>query len=592
MRNRIIYFLAIALISLSIKAQNKIADTLKRELIVVNAESLSLEKSTALDYRLSTSKPKINKSNFEFDKAKNFYTGYNIAEFNSLPNVQIKHPMLSKQKGYIDLSLGLMYDARLNFAYNILNTQKDLLSVSLSALHSNHNYSQDLIKNKMLYTGYKAGLDYQKNIKNNHLLYLSAYVDGSRNNLHGRYNPYNYPKELDFRNSNPIRNIYSIDLNAGIVDINKDDSRFSYILDFDFSLFNLSYTALQAREKLLENYLDRATGFDFRLKPNLSYDINGDHSLHLDNDIYLSKTSDDATGKLGLFSNIKPYYHYDSSSIDFRWYIKVGAMLGLDRTSKKTDFLISPYVDLSMKWALDNSDFFSRALDINFLIDGGNEFITHRDYFKESPYSYYLGILNPDRKNIGAKTTISYNFNKNTRLAIALSYDNFERVMENYFRVFRGVYKDYPYATYFRPSYNKYSRTSIIGNYNQNIPNYNINLDLFFMYNFYSSVQKRGVSKPKTETKLSISYKLASWLFSANYKLYTGLAYNGDYFGDTDYKKLDPYSRLGLRVAYNLNNKISFYADGSMAPTNSKNEYFIYYPEPSANLLIGFDYKF
>lgn len=362
-----IFFL---LIIFNIQAQLNESDSVKlsRELTLEKEYDPSVKDAVKINELPKIKEPEAPKAVIEFS---NFTVPYEVK-----PEIPLLKPgsyftdlSRSGKRGYLDLGVSTFVDIDGDLGYQLIDSDKDRLSIWGSHRSSNGKvkFLQDGEKQKMKINDNKFGISYDHKFDN-----LKFFIDG--NYTYSAFNYYGYNDSLALQNDsinkdkNQVNNIF--DATVGIVSDPKGDE-LNYLFKLNYSYFGQKYTMNMDYSGPKENYI--------RFDMDLNKPFDSDKLIGLSGSV--RSTSYSIKNKDFFFDyenyadiGLNPYFEYDGGL----WNVHLGVLVDI-LINHEDNFNLAPDIAFQFR-PKDNLLFYLNA-------KGGVTDNSNKNIFEENRYS-------------------------------------------------------------------------------------------------------------------------------------------------------------------------------------------------------------
>lgn len=319
--------LAMIFLSVNARAQSQDSASLKRELTLEKEYAPTIRDASRITIWPEMREPEASKTPVEFAK---YSVPYDIApQLITLPAGSFFTDLpFSKKRGYLKAGVGSFIDIDGDAGYQILNSEKDRLSIFGSHRSSNGKvaYLQDDTKQKMKLNDNLAGLDYVHDFGGMRLNLNTKYTY-SAFNYYGFTMPDNGPVLVSpvyviDKDINQVNNLFEI--GAGF--INDKPQELNYSLHLGFTSFGQKYAETDFSDGQKESRFLANLDVHKEFNSNMLIGVGGDfknYSYSSPDDYF---TLGDGYGNLGL----NPYFGIDGGNWNARLGLKVNLIFGSD----------------------------------------------------------------------------------------------------------------------------------------------------------------------------------------------------------------------------------------------------------------------
>lgn len=550
-----------------------LADTIRRELVVVNEREVELEEASPLwvepiepklqtkiipgrGYKITIPSPRLEVGALAI-------APYDLSLLPKLPK--------STKRGYLDLDLGLAFYGGLRAGYRLIQSEQDDLQLGAywEGLYNRRNITQQSASTKETLYGAIANYRHRAETFN---LGLSVDYSGGHYDYYGR-TPWGNAQLLG---ESPSRNFHYADLSLGLDNSDHAAERWHY----------QALASIGLRKNELNDYAGRdidANLLHLALDGAVSYQLFNETLLSLKAEFLLDKQGDNAPYGRSHYASLTPFVGLSGGARSYAWSLKLGA--GLTRESIVdwgSGVYLWPYLDFSLS--------LSERYQLKLLSMGGDSANDYRALNQRAPYLDISQGYMPERTRLKSELSISGRVAPWFSLTIDAAYLRQDRhlslVPQAVLATGGGSQQLLPPVIY-TPTYGRLDQWSVgfsaHASYRQ--------LCSIQLGAHYYSYQGVSYGLPRFVWSSMLKFNpLEPLEVNVVYDLREGVRYPallGQ--GEQTLKALNTFSG---QAVYRLSDDLSLRLRGALSLFNRKNEHLLYYPRETARLSLGIDWKF
>ena len=592
-----IYFLFLVTLVcvLPLQAQQSKNDStyLNRELTLEKEYNPIIRDASKIKQLPDLVEPQAPKSKVEFS---NYENPYEIAPSLSLLKA---HPYFtdvaySKNRGYLTVGVSSLVDINGDIGYQILNTDKDFLSIYASHRSSNSNvtYLQDDEKQKMKINDNLGGIDYIHNFGKLNFLADIRYTYSAFNyygiNI-GRPESSIWNFEGVDKSINQVNNLFKAHLGV----VSTDNNEIMYKANLAYTLFKQKYGEVKNNDGRKENRF--MADFDLHTYYNSTGMIGvGAYFKNYSYDVpYFSNYNDEEEDYKKLMSNynystlsLNPYVTFEGDN----WDVRLGATANMHFGGRKK-FIAAP--DIRLNW------FPTQKFLVYLEAVGGIKDNSNYETYYENRY------LNPNYRILDSRSpldaTFGINFSPVSNLEVHL-FTGYKITKDEHFYTAtynaradndrlmgHNIIPEYADANTFKfGGALKYVYQDIF-DVGLKLVYYNWDVDSDNEEGAYYNYSQKAWNKPDFTGDISMGFKVPSLplRFDLNYYLETGRKALNNY-SEVNMKNIND---LSFKGSYSFNKNFSVYVS-----TNNllfqKYDLWYGYPAQNFNIMGGISVKF
>lgn len=560
---------------LNIMAQNKTeTDTIRRELTVENERHIKVGKENPLSFDIDITKPEVKNVSGDFDFTKSQISIDRISYIDQFPSFVSPKMIENKNRGYINVFGGLMYNLGVLAGVDAINNDNHKLSLNISSMWTNHALMQNGLSTKINDLYYRPDIRYDYRKDDSHYYAMMDFCGGSKN-YYGLYFPTDSYDRLP--ENTPKRNFSHFTLSVGADNMRADDSRWNYLGNASLKVGNARFDKYNFQD------VNSISSLGIYADGLVRYSLSNEHSFNIYPEVKNYIYKNEKTNNL-FYTNVSPTYRYSSSSSDMFWTVEVGAGITLNNKSMIKGGN-NMYFFPKIKGELSYSNFFAASLDVS----GGDEITDMLQLESLMPYYSFVNGYWTTQNKIKAKLDLSFLITPNFRLSahskIAVKSDAIQFAPE--------------------PIDTKYSISNVVfSSYANDYTKYNFGVNVSYRmlndilikagldYNMFSNYKYEVSQEPKLKGMFALEYKpLESWLINLSYNFMNGIKYRDIKNIDT-YNTLPLYQSLTANVNYSIFRNLTLYATFQTSLSKNTAAMFPYYPRQDNVLLLGLNFHF
>lgn len=356
------------------------ADTLKRQLQIMTSEDIVLTERNPLPVQLAAPRPsKASRIQLAAEPLQNRMPALNLSPLTTLVP-PIAYYDRAGQRGYLELSGGLQYNAYLAAGLRAIDKKNSQLDILAKGLYSNYRLEDYGLKRHAREQQLDLGVKYSATLASGAELALEGGIKHSKYNYYG-YIPFDMPAELEALKSviakpELQRNTYYAGLSFGP---NRPNKGLNYYVRPSIAYTQVSGLGGWEQKR-------NANEFHLGIDGKLSYSLDklGDVVVDVAANNYTYSNSATILPGIGHTYSSKsllrfsPYWSYDRSQQDVDWGLKLGIGVDMYNEHEFKGGLISPRIEAYLR--------FDRNWQVKLSATGGVKANSLTQMLDEMPY--------------------------------------------------------------------------------------------------------------------------------------------------------------------------------------------------------------